>query len=102
MLDENKIMSLTFLSYGGEMSGDHNGMRYMIKRIGEKPDFKLQATVWPEPLCFDKTPDDVKTSKEFEFTQEGRAKAIEWLKRMYDEKKEIWESSPKLILPGNI
>lgn len=97
MLNPDRIMSLTFLSYGGEMSGDHFGMRYMLKRIGEKPDFFIEATVWPEPLCFDKTPDESKIIKQFEFTDEGRSQAIEWLQQMYDNNRQIWDKAPRLM-----
>ncbi len=99
MLDANRIMSLTFMSYGGEMTGDHFGMRYMLRRIGEKPDFKIEATVWPDPLNFENTDDSKKTVNEFDFTQEGRLEAIEWLKKMYEEKKDIWDKAPKLVKP---
>ena len=96
MLDEKKILSFTFLTYGGEYSADHYGMRYVIKRVGEKSDFVLLAAVWPEPYCFDKTPDETRITKGFEYSQEGRLEAINWIKEMYEEKREIWDNSPRL------
>ena len=45
MIDEKEILPFNFFSYGGVYSGDHNGMRYMIKRTGKKPDFTLNALV---------------------------------------------------------
>lgn len=107
MLDSNRIMSLTFLSYNGEMSGDHFGMRYLLKKtvkeleeLDEKGKNKtiehLQAYVWPDPFCFDKTPEADKILKEFEFSQEGRLDAIEWLQKMYDDNRNIWDNAPRV------
>ena len=97
MIDEKKILSFTFLTYGGEYSADHFGMRYVIKRTGEKPDFILLAAVWPEPYCFDKTPDETKITKEFEYSSEGRKEAINWIKEMYDMKRDMWDNAPRLV-----
>lgn len=93
MLDPDRIMSLAFLDYGGEMTGDHYGMRYMMKKEGEKPDFVIKAYVWPEPFCFDKTDKGLMFEKEFEFSKEGRLEAISWFEEMYNNKKDIWNTS---------
>ena len=45
MIDEKQILPFNFFSYGGTYSGDHNGMRYMIKRTGKKPEFMLDGEV---------------------------------------------------------
>lgn len=41
MIDPNGIMPLNFFKYKGVYTGQHNGMRYMLKQTGEKPDLKL-------------------------------------------------------------
>ena len=46
MIDPNGIMPLNFFKYKGVYTGQHNGMRYMLKQTGEKPDLKLSACVW--------------------------------------------------------
>ena len=43
MIDAEGIMPLNFFKYKGVYSGQHNGMRYIIKPVGEKPDLKLSA-----------------------------------------------------------
>lgn len=48
MIDPNGIMPLNFFKYKGVYTGQHNGMRYMLKQTGEKPDLKLSACVWRE------------------------------------------------------
>ncbi|MBD5460351.1 MAG: hypothetical protein HDR26_05335, partial [Lachnospiraceae bacterium] len=40
---------------------------------------KLKATVWPEPFCFQVTPEEKKTGKEFPFSEEGVEEAVEWM-----------------------
>ena len=49
MIDAKGIMPLNFFKYKGVYSGQHNGMRYIIKPVGEKPDSKLSASVWRGP-----------------------------------------------------
>ena len=51
MIDPNGIMTLNFFKYKGEYNGQHNGMRYMLKQTGEKPDLKLSACVWCGPYA---------------------------------------------------
>lgn len=61
--------------------GSHGTMRYML--CGE--DGKLKANVYPEPYCWEATPDEEKTSELFEMSQDGIDKAIAWINRMYHE-----------------
>lgn len=100
MIDEKEIMPFNFFKYGGVYSGDHCGMRYVMKRIGDKPDFILKATVWPGPYCEAETDDDQKTSQEFEYSEDGRIAAIEWLKEQYQSRKEQWDQMPAILDAG--
>ena len=97
MLDETSILSLNFLSYGGIQTGDHHGMRYRMIRAGEKPDFHIDAWVWPEPFCFEETPEDRKTAAQFPFSEDGRLEAIHWMQEQYESRKEEWDHSPTLL-----
>ena len=36
MMDEKEIMPYNFFKYGGVYTGEHHGMRYLIKNTGEK------------------------------------------------------------------
>ena len=81
MIDEKEILPFNFFSYGGVYSGDHNGMRYMIKRTGKKPDFTLNALVWRGPYASSAVNADDITKKEFEYSEEGRTAAIEWIQK---------------------
>ena len=56
-------------------SGSQGGMRYYIAASGDS----LAAYVYPEPWCFEATPEDQKTWKEFPFTQDGLSDAVAWI-----------------------
>ena len=79
MMDEKEIMPYNFFKYGGVYTGEHHGMRYLIKNTGEKPDFKLMVQVWLGPYASTAVPDEKKTTQYFESSVEGRKEAINWL-----------------------
>ena len=51
MIDPNGIMPLNFFKYKGVYTGQHNGMRYMLKQTGVEPDLKLCVRV-ARAICF--------------------------------------------------
>ncbi len=97
MIDENEIMPFNFLKYGGVYSAQHNGMRYIIKRESDKPDFIIKAYVWQGPYCFAATSANKITQKEFEYSEEGRLAAISWIKMQYDTRKDEWDKAPSIL-----
>ena len=84
-IDIKDIFNFNFYKYGQPFTGSFQGMRYRIvktaeKREGEeKEEDKLLATVWPEPFSYDVVSDEEKENKLFEFSEEGRIAAVEWL-----------------------
>ena len=55
------------------------GMRYQVQGVSKEDDEKvLQADVWPEPFCYEKTPLDFHTVKEFEYSEDGLDKVYGW------------------------
>lgn len=59
----------------------------MIKRSGKSRNLWLDALVWRGPFASSAVnPDDI-TTKQFEYSEEGRKEAIEWIQKMYDRKK---------------
>lgn len=70
-------------------SGGIRGMRYMIEKQGEC----ILVTIWPEPLCYSKAPEEIKQKKEFPFSEEGREQAAEWLNSQYQEQKPLWKNT---------
>ena len=66
-------------------SGSHQGMRFFMRA----EDDTLHVWVYPEPWCFEKTSDDMKTAKDFPFTQEGLDDSMEWISQEKDKMKMI-------------
>lgn len=65
-------------------SGSHCGMRYYLTLSGDQ----LAAYIYPEPWCFEATPEEEKEKKEFAFTQEGLEEAIAWINAADDRKEQ--------------
>ena len=61
-------------------SGCHHGMRYYFLCDDSKESFT--AFVYPEPWCFEQTPDVEKTSASFPVSEEGMDDAIGCLNNM--------------------
>lgn len=72
-------------------SGSHCGMRYYLTASGDT----LSTYIYPEPWCFESTPEDQKEKKDFPFTQEGLDDAISWINETFLERREYWERIDK-------
>lgn len=81
-------------------SGSHQGMRFFMRA----EDDTLHVWVYPEPWCFEKTSDDMKTAKDFPFTQEGLDDSLEWISQEFENRKNYWmkmeKDKMKMILQG--
>ena len=99
------LMHIGFLKKE-KFTGSSEGMRYRIeKKITmvpnpeaekteenpepEKEAVTLLATTWPEPFAYDHTPENVKCSTEYPFTEDGLEQARCWLNA---EKNKDWMS----------
>ena len=85
-----------FFKYGGIYTGGHNGMRYKIERTGEKPDYVLNVLIWQGPYASTAMKEEDITAKEFEYSEEGRSSAIQWIQDMYDTNIDRWENAPSI------
>lgn len=107
MIDIKDVMPISFLKKE-PFTGSFHGMRYRIEKAEiplenaseenadtenkKKPETQtvLKTFIWPQPFCFDKTPDEQKSEKSFEFTSEGLAQAVDWLNERYVNEKKRW------------
>jgi len=96
MINEKEIMPFNFFKYGGIYTGGHNGMRYKIERTGEKPDYVLNVLIWQGPYASTAMKEEDITAKEFEYSEEGRSSAIQWIQDMYDTNIDRWENAPSI------
>ncbi len=71
-------------------SGSHYGMRYFFRGDDGKNSTTFTVYIYPEPWCFDDTPDEEKESAVFPLSDEGMDQAIAWLLEKFDAEKERW------------
>ena len=71
-------------------------MRYKIERTGEKPDYVLNVQIWQGPYASTAMKEEDITAKEFEYSEEGRSSAIQWIQDMYDTNIDRWENAPSI------
>ena len=96
MINEKEIMPFNFFKYGGIYTGGHNGMRYKIERTGEKQDYVLNVLIWQGPYASTAMKEEDITAKKFEYSEEGRSSAIQWIQDMYDTNIDRWENAPSI------
>lgn len=80
-------LSINFLKKEN-YSGSHAGMRFYLI----KADDKLRACIYPEPWCFEKTPEEDKTWKEFSFSADGLEEALVWINGCYEKDINRWRN----------
>lgn len=90
MIDLHGQAGLPYINRG-VYTGSYQGMRYRLRKKETEENGKcLEAVIYPEPLCFEVTPEEQKQIQEFPFTTEGFEEAVAWLNREYEEQKERW------------
>ena len=93
MISSDDILSLNFYNYGNSFTGSYQGMRYRILKQKESKDEEgriqneegLLTTIWPEPYAYEKTSDELKTTKLFPFSEEGKEQVLEWLNTSWEQ-----------------
>lgn len=86
MLTRADFLSLNFVKKE-DYAGSYQGLRYMLHQEDVEDEKKLRAYIWPEPFCFEATEDEKKLSELFEFSEDGLAKAIDWMNAHYEQVK---------------
>ena len=71
-------------------SGSHQGMRYYLAGDDGKNSTTFTAYVYPEPWCFEDTPNDQKESASFPLSDEGMDQAMAWLNERFEAEKKQW------------
>lgn len=93
MIRREDILSMEYLKKT-EFTGSHQGMRYRLEKATDAQDRTvLRCTVWPEPFNFVKTPDEKKTTAEFEFAEDGVVDAVAWMNDRLFADREKWENA---------
>lgn len=106
MIDYKTLLSIPFLKKS-RFTGSYRGMRYSIYKIEEtqivppkdgeekEPEEKkvafLEAAACPGPFSVDHTKPELFIKERFSFDYDGRAAAVDWLNRLYEERKQFFE-----------
>lgn len=82
MVEKRNMMPLNFFKKEA-YTGSSENMRYRIARItegeGEEMAVWLEAVVYPEPYCYELTPEENKVRKRFPFKEESLEEIRSWL-----------------------
>ena len=79
-------------------SGSHHGMLYFMNGDDGKSSTTFTVWVYPEPWCFEQTPDEEKESATFPLSDEGMDQAVAWLKERYETEKERWTKAAQNMM----
>lgn len=79
-------------------SGSHYGMRYFFQGDDGKASTTFTVHIYPEPWCFEDTPDTEKESQNFPLTDEGMDQAMDWLKERFETEKHRWMNASKEMM----
>ena len=74
-------------------SGSHHGMRYFFRGDDGKSSTIFTVFIYPEPWCFEQTPEEEKEQASFPLSDEGMDQAMAWLSAKYEAKKERWSKA---------
>lgn len=72
-------------------SGSLNGMRFYIEKSQENDTDIFKVWIFPGPLCFEKTDEQLKRSHTFAFTEESIPLIAEWLNEQYANEQDYWK-----------
>uniref|UniRef100_UPI004056D080 GNAT family acetyltransferase n=1 Tax=Agathobacter sp. TaxID=2021311 RepID=UPI004056D080 len=95
MIDLHGQAGLPYVNRG-VYTGSYKGMRFrMRKQESEEKGKYLEVIIYPEPFCFEATPEEEKQAQEFPFTDDGFDEAVAWMNQEYEARKERWERAAK-------
>lgn len=99
-IELSSFFNLMHYEYGEAFFGSYKGMRYRLARepleyvkftpVDQRGPATLMATVWPEPYSYSSTDKALMTSENFEVSQEGLEKAVEWFNAQYESRIDEW------------
>ncbi len=92
----------SFYDAGAKLKASFKGMRYQIEGACGHDGRTIRLSVWPEPFCYEKTPDELKIVENFIYGEDGLDMAYERLCQLYEEEKERWDEAKNGGLGGNV
>lgn len=96
MIEASDILSYgRYTKYPQPFTGSYNGMRYRIMhpKAQEGEDDVYVVDIWPEPLCYESTPQEEVIKQTFMYTKENFDKIVPYLNEMYNLYIDKWENA---------
>lgn len=78
MITTDDVLNMNFYKKE-KFTGSYKGMRYLLKKDTEEERTVFRCYIWPGPYNFASTPDEQKTMAVFDFTEEGKQEAVDWM-----------------------
>lgn len=81
MIERKRLLSLGYYAKAPSFTGSDGNKNYKIEKFEdeESSEKMLKATVWPGPLCLDKTDDEKKQYLTASFSEDGLADLVTWM-----------------------
>lgn len=90
----------SFYDKRAKLKASFGGMRYQVEQAECGEEKKLRATVWPEPFCYERTAEEKREVKLFDYTEEGLDDVYRWLCDKYEEERPRWEHARDFPFEG--
>lgn len=78
MITTNDVLNMNFYKKE-KFTGSYKGMRYLLKKDSDEDKDIFRCYAWRGPYNFVSTPDNLKVTNTFPFTEEGKQAAVDWL-----------------------
>lgn len=82
MITTDDVLNMNFYKKE-KFTGSYKGMRYLLKKDTEEEHTIFRCYIWPGPYNFASTPDEQKTMAVFDFTEEGKQQAVDWMNKQW-------------------
>lgn len=77
-MERRELLPLSFYEKS-PFTGSIESLRYRIEKITEDDEKKLQVAIWHGKFAYDHTPEEDKTYRVFDFSEEGMQTVTSWI-----------------------
>lgn len=89
MIERKDLLAFNFYKKEN-FTGSYCGMRYLIKKSTENDSDCFSVFTWPGPYNFASTAEELRTEKQFPFTEDALNDITNYLNATYEAKKDNW------------
>lgn len=89
MIQRKDLLAFNFYKKEN-FTGSYCGMRYLIKKSSENDSDIFSVTTWPGPYNFAATAEELRTEKQFPFTEDALNAITDYLNATYEAGKNDW------------